>query len=111
MHTRSTYITTAIQLLIWVSVLVIPLFIFHNHPIATGLPDYFFLITNIFHIGLFYLNGYFLYPFLFTRKTWWLYIPLLAVILALSYYAKLFILKLAFPGFVLNSFNNRIIFF
>jgi two-component system, LytTR family, sensor kinase len=107
----SKYVSTGIHVLIWVSVLVIPIFIFHNIPIATGLPDYFFLITNIYHIGLFYLNVYFLYPVLVTRKSWWLYIPVLAFILTLSYYAKLFILKWAFPGFILTVFNNRILFF
>ena len=111
MHIRSKYVATGIHILIWVSLLAIPIFIFHNIPIVTGLPDYFFLITNIYHIGLFYLNAYFLYPVLFTRKSWWLYIPVLAVILSLSYYAKLFILKWAFPGFILNAFNNRILFF
>jgi two-component system LytT family sensor kinase len=94
-----------------VSVLVIPIFIFHNIPITTGLPDYFFLITNLYHIGLFYLNAFFLYPVLFTRKYWWLYFPVLAFILFLSYYAKLFILKWAFPEFILTEFNNRILFF
>jgi LytS/YehU family sensor histidine kinase len=33
------------------------------------------------------------------------------MILAFSYYAKLYLLKWAFPVFVLNSFNNRILFF
>ena len=107
----SKYVSAGIHILIWVSLLVIPIFIFHNNPITTGLPDYFFLITNIYHIGLFYLNVYFLYPVLFTRKFWWLYFPVLAVILALSYYAKLLILKSAFPDFILTAFNNRILFF
>jgi two-component system, LytTR family, sensor kinase len=105
------YIVPATHILIWVSLLVIPAIIFNNIPIATGLPPYFFLVTNIYHIGLFYLNAYFLYPVLFTRKTWWLYISVFALILVFSYYIKIFLLKWAFPGFILNSFNNRIIFF
>jgi sensor histidine kinase YesM len=105
------YIATGVHLLIWVSVLVIPLFIFHNFPIKTGLPDYFFLFTNLFHIGLFYLNAGVLYPRLFNRRTWWVYLFAIGFILALSYYAKLFIIHRVLPGFELNSFNNRILFF
>jgi two-component system LytT family sensor kinase len=111
MPLRSKYINPFIHVLVWALVLAIPALIFHNIPIATGLPDYFFLITNLYHIGLFYLNAYFLYPVLFTRRRWWIYIPVLACILAFSYYAKLFILNWAFPGFILTPFNNRIIFF
>ncbi|HEV3222018.1 MAG TPA: histidine kinase [Puia sp.] len=107
----SKYIAPGIHLLIWASVLVIPLFIFHNFPIKTGLPDYYFLFTNIYHIGLFYLNAWFLYPRLFNRKTWWLYFAIIGTILALSYFVKLFIITWVFPGFILNAFNNRILFF
>src|SRR6266851_954047 len=110
-YIRSKYISPGIHLLIWISLLVIPIFIFRNYPVSTGFPNYFFLFTNIYHIGLFYLNAYVLYPVLFTRKTWWLYFPVLGVIMALSYYAKLYLLKWAFPWFVLTSFNNRILFF
>jgi two-component system LytT family sensor kinase len=107
----SKYIAPGIHLLIWTSVLVIPLFIFHNFPIETGLPDYYFLVTNIYHIGLFYLNAWLLYPRLFNRKTWWVYFAVIGTILALSYFAKLFIVSRVLPGFILNAFNNRILFF
>jgi two-component system LytT family sensor kinase len=105
------YIAPGIHLLVWASVLMIPLLIFRNFPITTGLPDYYFLVTNIFHIGLFYLNAWFLYPVLFNRRTWWIYFAVIGILLVLSYYAKLFILHQVFPGFILTSFNNRILFF
>ncbi len=105
------YLGPGIHVLIWVSVLLIPIFIFRNFPLATGLPNYYFLVTNIFHIALFYLNTGFLYPRLFNKRTWWLYFAVIGVILALLYYAKLFILTSGFPGFVLTTFNHRILFF
>ena len=108
---RARYGVPGIHLLVWVSILVIPWVIFRNIPLNTGLPENFFLVTNAYHIGLFYLNAYVLYPALFTRKLWWWYFPVLAAILALSYYGKLYALKLTDPAFKLNSFNNRIIFF
>ena len=108
---RRRFGALGIHLLIWASILFIPWVIFRNIPVNTGLPEYFFPVTNVYHIGLFYLNAYFLYPALFTRRSWWLYFPVLASILALSYYGKFYALKLTDRAFELNSFNNRIIFF
>jgi two-component system LytT family sensor kinase len=105
------YIGPGIHLLIWASVLVIPLFIFHNFPLTTGLPNYYFLVTNIYHIGLFYMNAWILYPVLFNRRTWWAYLIVVGIILSLSYYVKLTVLRGIDPGFVVTAFNNRILFF
>ncbi|HEX3767087.1 MAG TPA: histidine kinase [Puia sp.] len=105
------YLAPGIHLLIWGSLLIIPFFFFHNFPVNTGLPENYFLITNIYQIGLFYLNAYFLYPKLFNRRTWWLYFLAIGIILAFSYYAKLGIIKWVFPEFILTSFNHRMLFF
>ena len=105
------YIAPGIHLLIWASLLIIPLFIFHNFPVNTGLPEYYFPVTNIYQIGLFYLNAYFLYPKLFNRRTWWLYLLVIGIILVFSYYTKLVVVKWVFPAFILTPFNNRILFF
>jgi sensor histidine kinase YesM len=105
------YLAPGIHLLVWTSLLVIPIFIFRNFHINTGLPDYYFLVTNVYQIGLFYLNAYFLYPKLFNRRTWWLYLLAIGIILVFSYYAKLYVVKWVFPEFVLTPFNNRILFF
>src|SRR6476646_2166487 len=83
------YLAPGIHLLVWTSLLIIPFFIFHNFPVNTGLPEYYFLVTNIYQIGLFYLSSYFLYPKLFNRRTWWLYFLVVGLILTFSYYAKL----------------------
>ncbi len=105
------YIAPGIHLIIWASLLIIPLFIFRNFTINTGLPEYYFPVTNIYQIGLFYLNAYFLYPKLFNRRTWWLYLLAIGIILACSYYAKLGVVKWVFPEFILTPLNNRILFF
>lgn len=105
------YIAPGIHLLVWASLLVIPFFIFHNFPVNTGLPENYFLITNLYQIGLFYLNAFLLYPKLFNRRTWWLYLLTIGIILAFSYYAKLGIVRWVFPEFILTPFNNRILFF
>jgi hypothetical protein len=96
---------------IWGLLLIIPALIFRNVTVNTGLPDNFFLFTNAYHIVLFYLNAYYLYPKFFNKKTWWLYLFFIDAIITVSYYTKLFLIRLADPSFQLNSFNERIVFF
>jgi two-component system LytT family sensor kinase len=111
MRINSAYINPSIHLLVWASLLTIPAIILSNISINTGLPEHFFLFTNIYHIGLFYLNAYVLFPKLNTPKTWPLYFLTLPAIVILSWYAKIYFIELADPSFVRNSFNSRIIFF
>src|SRR3979490_1746398 len=110
MPIRSAYLTYGIHLLVWGSLVFIPLIFVHNAVDSTGLPGYFFFFANIYHIALFYINAYFLYPRFFTKKLWWLYLLILAAIMALSYYAKLYLLNRFYPAMVLTDYNNRIIF-
>jgi hypothetical protein len=35
-------------------------------------PGSFFIITNIYHVGLFYLNIFLLYPLFFNKRKWWI---------------------------------------
>jgi two-component system LytT family sensor kinase len=108
---RSTYFIPGIHILVWVLFFVIMAVIFNDVKFDTGLPGYFFTVTNFYHIALFYFNVYFLYPKLVTRKWWWLYPPALAILIIFSYYAKIFFLHLADPSFTLTHINCRIIFF
>jgi hypothetical protein len=107
---QSAYFTPALHFLIWGLLLVLPT-VFLGGSVQTGLPPDYFLITNLYHIGLFYFNAYVLYPRLMNRKFWWLYFPAIAAVLAASWFIKIFILRLADPGFVCSDFKSRIIFF
>lgn len=111
MLVRSKYFTPALHILVWVLLLMVPFIVFRNVKLETGLPGNFFLITNLYHIGLFYLNAYFLYPRVFTKKTWWLYFILVVAILMLSFRIKLFFITLANPSFSLDGLNTRFIAF
>lgn len=108
--TQSKYFTPGIHIFIWLFLLATAAFVFRG-PENTGLGGNFFLITNIYHIGLFYLNAYYLLPRLFNWKRWWLYILIIPAILILSYHAKVYLLKAFNPSFELNDINRRIIFF
>ena len=109
MTIRSPYFTPGIHVLLWGSLLAIPAFIVHDAPGDTGLPGVFFLAANIYHIGLFYFNAYFLFPRLFTRKKGWSYLQALFAIIIFSYYVKIVLLTWADPHFEVNSINRRFI--
>jgi len=109
---KSKYLIPAVHISIWLLLLGTAAFVFRTPPSDdTGLSGSFFLITNIYHIGLFYLNGYYLFPRFFNRKTWWLYILFIPAILAISYFGKIYFLQLFNASFALNDINHRIIFF
>lgn len=105
--TQGKYFNIGLHALIWCLLLAIPVF-FINNETFQGLSYNFFIFTNILHIGLFYLNGYYLYPRLLTKKWWWLYIISLGLIVGLAFRVKLFFLELD-PAFQLTDINRRII--
>lgn len=87
-----------------------PLLFSGSNQTLVGLPGNFFFFTTVFHIGLFYLNAFYLYPKLVTRKSWWLYVLCIIAILYGSFKIKLFFLNLT-PGFSLTGANRNLIFF
>jgi Putative regulator of cell autolysis len=103
--------TPVIHILVWSILFLVPLLLFQDQPDPTGLPRGFFIFTNLYHIGLFYLNAYFLYPRLLTKKWWWLYLLSLAALVAISFPLKMLVIRLFDPGFILTELKARIIFF
>jgi sensor histidine kinase YesM len=92
---------------VWGLLLAIPA-IFFSEASYAGLSSTYFTVTNILHIGLFYLNAYFLYPRLLNKKWWWLYIISILALVYLTFHVKLFFLQLD-PAFQLTDMNRRII--
>ncbi|MBN9383190.1 MAG: histidine kinase [Chitinophagaceae bacterium] len=111
LNNRQSFLTPAIHMGIWMVLLTIPAVIFHNAPGNPALPGAFFLFSNIYHIGLFYLNAFFIYPRLMTRRLWPFYFLFVAGLLAISYYGKLYIVRLLQPELVITSFIHRLLFF
>ena len=101
----------AVHVVIWGILLTIPAIIFHNAPGGSGLSGAFFFFTNLYHVGLFYINTLFLYPRLMTRWRWPLYLLALAFVLAGSYYCKLYIVQLWAPDIAITPFIRRLLFF
>src|SRR5262245_54241846 len=108
---KTPFFTPAVHMAIWVVLLAIPAVIFHNAPGNTALPGAFFIFTNIYHIGLFYANAFFLYPRLMTRQRWPLYFLSLVAVLSLSYYGKVYVMHLWQPELVITPFLHRLLFF
>ncbi|HEX6426524.1 MAG TPA: hypothetical protein VF008_02515, partial [Niastella sp.] len=94
---------------VWILLLGVPGIILWGQEFF-GLSATFYLLTTLYHIGLFYLNAFYLYPKLLNRRTWWLYIICLLAIIIISGMAKVFILQLD-PDFQFTAVNKRLIFF
>jgi two-component system LytT family sensor kinase len=86
------FVPVLFHILIWSVLLALPYF-FAPTENAVFFPGSFFLLTNIFHIILFYLNAFILYPLFFNKKRWWMYVLLIAVLFAVSFYIKLAIVR------------------
>jgi sensor histidine kinase YesM len=111
LNNRQSFFIPAIHMAIWVVLLTIPAVIFHNAPGNPALSGSFFLFTNLYHIGLFYLNALILYPKLMTRRRWPLYFLSVAGLLAISYYGKLHIVQVSQPAQVITPFLHRLLLF
>ena len=109
---NSKYNTVLLHIIIWSILFALPHFFIDNRNIKPGFfPGSFFIVTNLYHIGLFYLNAFLLFPLLFNKRRWWLFILAIAALIAASYYLKLFITIQWYPGVTLDKWANRILFF
>ena len=110
----SKYFIPFIHFLFWSMLLLLPLFLMpgHNLPTAgTDMPDQAFTISNLFHLVLFYFNAWYLYPRLINKRRWGIYIFCLVVLIAVSYYIKLFLIQWWYPSFTVTTDTWRYIFF
>jgi two-component system LytT family sensor kinase len=109
---NSKYTTVLLHVFIWSLLLSLPHFFFDSRNSSPGaLPSSFYFVTNLYHIGLFYFNAFFLYPLFFNRKRWWAFLLSIAVILFFSYYLKLFIISQWYPHVIFDELLHRILFF
>jgi two-component system LytT family sensor kinase len=109
---NSKYNTVLLHIIIWSILFALPHFFIDNRNIKPGFfPGSFFIVTNLYHIGLFYLNAFLLFPLLFNKRRWWLFILAIAAVIAVSYYLKLFITIQWYPEVTLDKWANRILFF
>lgn len=106
---QSSWFTPAIHFIIWGLLLGIPSIIFWKTRFE-GLSHHFFIVTSLYHIGIFYFIAYFLYPKLLNKKWWWLFVLSIVALLVLSCLVKLYYVQTD-PEFIPNDINRRVIFF
>lgn len=115
MKDKIRYRTILLHAITWIFLLfILPhLFIASDKRIVQQgfFPPSFFVITNLYHIGLFYLVVFVVYPFFSVKKRWWLFIFIIASILAASYYLKLFMVKEWYSNVILDQWAYRVLFF
>ncbi len=111
---RNKYALTegGIHALIWAILLLLP------YMVSTGANDYkigpipglFFTISGFIHMAIFYSNAFFLYPRLWNRKYWWLYLPAALLLLFISFQLKYHILAFWFPDVLKDMTSYKFIF-
>lgn len=92
---RTKYITIALHVLIWGAMLIVPFFLItseNQYGQMGPLRSNFFSIASVLHMGVFYLNAFYLYPTLMNRKRWWLYLLSIAGLIVAVNHTKSFVL-------------------
>ena len=110
---NSKYTTLLLHAIVWsILLFVLPHLFIDTRNLKPGFfPSSFFSITNLYHVGLFYLVAFELYPLFFNKKRWWIFILMMAVLMIVSYYLKLFIVQQWYPQVVLDTWTHRILVF
>jgi two-component system LytT family sensor kinase len=98
--TRHRYFNFILHALAWSVVLSFPFFIgsADNQYSIGPLPGFYFTLSGIVHIAIFYSNALFLYPKFLNRTYWLVYIVSVALLIYFSVEVKTFILERFFPN-------------
>jgi two-component system, LytTR family, sensor kinase len=91
---RYRYFIYMLHTLAWAIVLFFPFLISSaaSQYSIGPLPGFYFTLSGIVHIIIFYVNAFFLYPKLLNRSYWWLYIACIVLLILLSVQVKYIIL-------------------
>jgi two-component system, LytTR family, sensor kinase len=109
---KTRYINITLHVLIWSALLLFPYIV--SSP-ANGykigiIPGILFTIAILIHMAIFYSNAFYLYPKLYNRRYWWLYIISSALLLLGSFRLKFYIIAKWFPGALKNETIFRFVF-
>jgi two-component system LytT family sensor kinase len=97
--TRYRYFNFLLHALAWCTVLFFPYLVSDagNQYKIGPLPGLYFPLSGIIHIIMFYGNALYLYPRLFNRAYWWLYIVSVVLLVLFSFRIKSYMLTAWFP--------------
>jgi hypothetical protein len=93
------HINIIAHVLVWCIVLFFPYVISSagEHYRIGPFPGFYYTLSGIIHFGIFYSNAYFLYSKFLNKAHWPLYIACVVLLIAFSYWIKLYILESVFP--------------
>jgi hypothetical protein len=93
------YFNFVLHVLVWSIVLFFPYLVSDaaNQYKIGPLPGFYFTLSGIIHILIFYANAFFLYPQFLNRAYWWVYIVSAILLILFSVRAKFYILEWWFP--------------
>lgn len=106
------YLNISLHVLIWGLLLLLPYLISTSESgYRIGpVPGLLFTLSGFVHIGIFYANAFYLYPKLYNRRRWWLYILSLPLLLFISFQLKHFMLTTWFPEVEMDEYSGRFIY-
>ena len=94
-HRHANFI---VHVLVWSLVLFFPYLVSDaNNQYKIGpLPGFYFTLSGIIHMFIFYGNAFFLYPKFLNRSYWWVYVASAIVLIVFSVKAKFFLIDWRF---------------
>ena len=95
--TSNKYIICAVHVLFWILLLLFPYFSGPDNPIYFEHMKYRMIFNHSFVIILFYFNAYYLFPFIYRKKGWLIYIITLAGTVALLMYSSALLQQYLMP--------------
>ena len=109
---KQRYVNIALHGLIWSVLLLLPYLVSNaeNDYKIGAIPGLFFTIGGLIHMAIFYGNAFYLYPKLYNKRFWWLYIICALALIVLSFQLKFIILSLWFPEVLKDRSLYRFIF-
>src|SRR5688572_1919282 len=93
------YANLTLHVLVWSLVLFFPYLVSDadNQYKIGPLPGFYFTVSGIIHMIIFYGNALFLYPKFLNRSYWWLYVIAAILLIIFSVKAKFYMLEWWFP--------------
>ncbi|HWB93298.1 MAG TPA: sensor histidine kinase [Puia sp.] len=93
---KSKYITVSLHVLIWSMLLLTPYLILNAHKV-NNLPGIYFVVGDLTHIALFYINAFYLFPRFLNRRRWGMFLLGALALIACTFESKLLIQRIFFP--------------
>ncbi|HEX3933167.1 MAG TPA: histidine kinase [Puia sp.] len=106
---KSKYITVALHVMIWGMLLLTPYLIAnaHNGYRVNNLPLNYFIVGDLLHIGIFYLNAFYLFPHYVNRQRYGAYLLRVVIMIGIAFQLKLIIQRLFFPEILKEYLNIK----